>query len=103
MLLALPIAAMLLSGVSSFLYTRRRPREQGHNRTFILTCALAPAALLILWLLIWVLPGWFIAGYPFLPSAWLNALEIGVVLLSLAWFILESLILLLVPMHQLHP
>jgi hypothetical protein len=100
MFLALPIVSMLLLGISAHLYRRRRPGGQGRDWIFSLVYTLAPVLLLILWALLWVLPGWIIPGQPIVPPAVFVALDFGIILLSLSWFIVEVLIFLIVPVYR---
>jgi hypothetical protein len=100
MFLALPIVSMLMLAISAHLYRRRRPGGQGRDWVFTLVCTLAPVMLLIIWALLWILPGWIIPGQPIVPPALLVALDFGVILLSLFWCIVEMLIFLIVPAYR---
>jgi hypothetical protein len=102
MFLALPIVSLPLLWVSGSLYARRRPSERSHRWRLIVVSALAPVMLLILWAVLWILPGWLLPGWQVVPSAVFLALDASLFLLSLAWFILEMLVFLLVPVYRPH-
>jgi hypothetical protein len=94
---------MLLLWVSASLYTRRRPDAHGHNHRFVLVAALAPVALLIFWVVFWILPNGVIPELPMMPPAVYLVLSVSLLLLSALWFILEMLIFLLVPLYRARP
>ena len=62
----------------------------------------APVALLLLWVVFWILPGWVIPGQQVVSPSVFAALDVSVFLLSLAWFILDMLVFLLVPSYRPH-
>jgi membrane-associated HD superfamily phosphohydrolase len=93
MLLALVAVSVILFWVSSALYTRRRPGGKGHDRKLIVISTLAPVAVLLLWVVSGILPPSPLSGAIFFLG-WL------VFLLALAWFLLEMVVFLLVPIHR---
>jgi hypothetical protein len=99
---AFPIVSMLLVGISAWLYRRRRPSGQGRDRDriFTLVCTLVPVTLLILWAVLWIFPGWIIPGQPIVPPAVFIVLDVGAIVLSSGWFVVEALIFLIVPVSR---